>query len=236
MNESFDQQAAHRPASPTGSRQAGQSARQRDVDDRPMLARSAAPKAGKAAGAGFAGGDLPVHDRTLPPLCGGLNVLIIAGVRCCSCDARWHQARCSSTVLLLRARRLRAPALGPSTFLIDRVAEELGDRLAAVLRSFERAVDLGTPTDAVRRVLAASGKVGGIIAADALAGRFRSRWRFAGRRRRGGAAVPRRFARSRRVRARAGNSSTICRARSSRSGARSGPTGCCWRRSPAAIR
>jgi SAM-dependent methyltransferase len=71
---------------------------------------------------------------------------------------------------LLRARRLRAQALGPSTFLIDRVADELGDRIAAVLRSFERAVDLGTPTDAVRRALAASGKVGGIIAADALAG------------------------------------------------------------------
>ncbi|MET0923739.1 MAG: methyltransferase domain-containing protein [Xanthobacteraceae bacterium] len=71
---------------------------------------------------------------------------------------------------LLRARRLRAQALGPSTFLIDRVADELGDRLAGVLRSFERAVDLGTPTDAVRRALAASGKVGGIVAADALAG------------------------------------------------------------------
>ena len=71
---------------------------------------------------------------------------------------------------LLRARRLRAQALGPSTFLIDRVADELADRLAAVLRSFERAVDLGTPTDAVRRALAASGKVGGIVAADALAG------------------------------------------------------------------
>jgi SAM-dependent methyltransferase len=71
---------------------------------------------------------------------------------------------------LLRARRLRAQALGPSTFLIDHVADELGDRLAGVLRSFERAVDLGTPTDAVRRALAASGKVGGIIAADALAG------------------------------------------------------------------
>ena len=71
---------------------------------------------------------------------------------------------------LLRARRLRAQALGPSTFLIDRVADELGDRIAAVLRSFERAVDLGTPTDAVRRALAASGKVGGIVAADALAG------------------------------------------------------------------
>jgi SAM-dependent methyltransferase len=71
---------------------------------------------------------------------------------------------------LLRARRARAAALGRSTFLLERVAEDVADRLAAVLRRFERAVDLGTPTDAVRRVLAASGKVGTVIAADALAG------------------------------------------------------------------
>jgi SAM-dependent methyltransferase len=68
---------------------------------------------------------------------------------------------------LLRARRARAAALGPSTFLLERVAEDLSDRLAAVLRRFERALDLGTPTDALRRVLAASGKVGTIIAAEA---------------------------------------------------------------------
>ena len=71
---------------------------------------------------------------------------------------------------LLRARRMRAAALGRSTFLLDRVAEDVADRLAAVLRRFERVVDLGTPTDSVRRVLAASGKVGTVIAADALAG------------------------------------------------------------------
>jgi SAM-dependent methyltransferase len=69
-----------------------------------------------------------------------------------------------------RTHRMRAAALGPSTFLIERVAEDLSDRLATVLRRFECALDLGTPTDAVRRVLAASGKVGTIIAADALAG------------------------------------------------------------------
>jgi SAM-dependent methyltransferase len=39
-----------------------------------------------------------------------------------------------------------------------------------VLRRFECAVDLGTPTDAARRVLAASGKVGAIIVADAACG------------------------------------------------------------------
>src|SRR5215475_4911733 len=63
-----------------------------------------------------------------------------------------------------RTHRMRAAALGPSTFLIERVAEDLSDRLATVLRRFEYALDLGTPTDAVRRVLAASGKVGTIIA------------------------------------------------------------------------
>jgi SAM-dependent methyltransferase len=66
---------------------------------------------------------------------------------------------------LIRARRARAAALGPSSFLLDRVAEDFADRLATVLRRFECAVDLGTPADTVRRVLAASGKVGTIIVA-----------------------------------------------------------------------
>jgi SAM-dependent methyltransferase len=69
---------------------------------------------------------------------------------------------------LLRARLRRAAALGPSTFLLERVAEDFADRLATVLRRFELAVDLGTPTGAIRRVLAASGKVGAIIAASPL--------------------------------------------------------------------
>ncbi|HEY6022970.1 MAG TPA: methyltransferase domain-containing protein [Pseudolabrys sp.] len=68
---------------------------------------------------------------------------------------------------LLRARLQRARALGPATFLLDRTATELGERLSAVLRRFDVALDLGTPTDAVRRVLAASGNVGTIIAAAA---------------------------------------------------------------------
>src|SRR5438105_2979613 len=67
---------------------------------------------------------------------------------------------------LLRARRKRARVLGPATFLLDRVASELGERLSAVLRRFDVAVDLGTPADAVRRALAASGKVETIIAAE----------------------------------------------------------------------
>jgi len=64
---------------------------------------------------------------------------------------------------LLRLRQRRARALGLETFLIDRVAQELSERLAAVLRSFALAVDLGTPTDAVARALA--GKVATVIRA-----------------------------------------------------------------------
>jgi len=67
---------------------------------------------------------------------------------------------------ILRARRARARKLGAATFLLDRVAEDLAERLGAVLRSFEVAIDLGTPTDAVRRALALSGKAGTLIAAE----------------------------------------------------------------------
>jgi len=67
---------------------------------------------------------------------------------------------------LLRTRQRRARALGPTTFLLDCVASELDERLSAVLRQFDIAVDLGTPTDVVRRMLAASGKFKTIVAAE----------------------------------------------------------------------
>src|SRR5919198_3897404 len=71
---------------------------------------------------------------------------------------------------LIRARALRALALGPATFLIERVAEDLAERLAVVKRAFPRAVDLGTPTDAVRRALARVPSVGAVVAAGWLPG------------------------------------------------------------------
>jgi SAM-dependent methyltransferase len=64
---------------------------------------------------------------------------------------------------LLRARQARARTQGAATFLLDHVAADLGERLGAVLRSFALAADIGTPTDAVRCALAASGKVQTII-------------------------------------------------------------------------
>jgi SAM-dependent methyltransferase len=67
---------------------------------------------------------------------------------------------------LLRARLKRAQALGFETFLIERVAEELAERLSTVLRTFGCAVDLGTPGDAVARLLKESGKVATVVRAS----------------------------------------------------------------------
>jgi SAM-dependent methyltransferase len=67
---------------------------------------------------------------------------------------------------LIRRRRRRALALGPATFLLDRVAQDLAERLAAVLRRFDLAVDLGSPGDAVRAALGSLGSVGVIVSAN----------------------------------------------------------------------
>ncbi|ABD86097.1 methyltransferase domain-containing protein [Rhodopseudomonas palustris] len=68
---------------------------------------------------------------------------------------------------LLAARQRRARALGPATFLLDRVAEEMAERLHAVLREFPAAADIATPGDELRAVL--RGRVGAMqpIALDA---------------------------------------------------------------------
>jgi SAM-dependent methyltransferase len=55
--------------------------------------------------------------------------------------------------LLLRARQDRARKLGPVTFLLDRVAEDMAERLNAVLRDLRSAAEVGTPGDQVRNAL-----------------------------------------------------------------------------------
>jgi SAM-dependent methyltransferase len=55
---------------------------------------------------------------------------------------------------LLRARQERARGGEPVTFLLDRVAEDMAERLQAVLREFKDAADVGTPGDQVRNALA----------------------------------------------------------------------------------
>ena len=69
----------------------------------------------------------------------------------------------------LRVRRRRAALLGPATFLLDRSAEELAERLGAVMRRFDLALDFGTSGEAARAALARVGSVGTIVAAGALA-------------------------------------------------------------------
>ncbi|MFG1382564.1 methyltransferase domain-containing protein [Xanthobacter versatilis] len=70
---------------------------------------------------------------------------------------------------LLRRRLERAARLGPEPFLLERAAEDMADRLAAVKRQFETAVDLGTPTPALARALAGHAAVGRLFRAAPLA-------------------------------------------------------------------
>ena len=56
---------------------------------------------------------------------------------------------------LLRARQRRALRSGPATFLLERVIEDMADRLQAVRRDFSDVADVWTPNVAVREVLGA---------------------------------------------------------------------------------
>jgi SAM-dependent methyltransferase len=54
---------------------------------------------------------------------------------------------------LLRARQRRATRLGPADFLLDRVTDDMAERLDAVLRAFSDAADLWTPGEVVSNLL-----------------------------------------------------------------------------------
>ena len=106
---------------------------------------------------------------------------------------------------LLRARQARALQLGAATFLLDRVAEDMAERLHAVLREFKTAADIGTDGEQLRNALA--GRVDRVTRIASARTRIRAAGAGAG------------IARPRGIRAGAFSSSTICRA--------------CWRRSAA---
>lgn len=55
---------------------------------------------------------------------------------------------------LVLARRRRTFGAPNADFLLQRTAEDLADRLGAVLRSFDKAYDLGTPGEQVQQALA----------------------------------------------------------------------------------
>ncbi len=70
---------------------------------------------------------------------------------------------------LLLQRRKRAAALGAATFLLDRVADDLAERLSIVLRKFEIAADIGTPGASLRQVIAERHLAERVIAVDPFA-------------------------------------------------------------------
>lgn len=65
---------------------------------------------------------------------------------------------------LVRRRLERAFSLGPEAFLLERVAEDMFDRVSTVKRQFALVLDVGTPTDAVSRILTAHPSVGKMLA------------------------------------------------------------------------
>ncbi len=52
----------------------------------------------------------------------------------------------------LRVRQDRARRVEPATFLLDRVAEDIEERLHAVVREFDDAADIWTPDDILRKL------------------------------------------------------------------------------------
>lgn len=65
---------------------------------------------------------------------------------------------------LLRARQARALRLGAESFLLDRVAADMDERLQAVLRQFDNAADVATPGNGLRSIVA--GRVGHLTHVD----------------------------------------------------------------------
>jgi SAM-dependent methyltransferase len=65
---------------------------------------------------------------------------------------------------LLRARQRRALQLGAESFLLERVAGDMAERLQAVLRTFAAAADVGTPGVEVRHALGS--QVGALSSID----------------------------------------------------------------------
>ncbi|ACL56700.1 Methyltransferase type 11 [Methylobacterium nodulans ORS 2060] len=64
---------------------------------------------------------------------------------------------------LIRKRLARAKAAGFADFLVARACEDLGERLGTVLRTFEQALDCGTPTPQAAAWLRESGRAGDLV-------------------------------------------------------------------------
>jgi SAM-dependent methyltransferase len=69
---------------------------------------------------------------------------------------------------LLIARQARALRQGPATFLLDRVAEDMAERLSAVMRDFTDAADVWTPGEGLRLAEARIRSLTRVAPADSL--------------------------------------------------------------------
>ena len=215
MKASLLQQAGQSPLSVTRSRQAGQS--RGSATSRPSRSVARRPCARRARREGCTVA-ARVHAR-----------LRLARPQSGPCST-WRQ---SPTRLRPRAAaraQARARALGPETFLIDRVAADLAERLGAVLRAVRRR---GRSRHADRCACAARSQAHASIGKPVSSPRLRRTPMSSPTRRRCRFATARSIWWCRRSRC---NSSTICPARSFRSAARSNPTGCSSPRCSAAIR
>jgi SAM-dependent methyltransferase len=74
--------------------------------------------------------------------------------------------------MLLRARRRRAATYGAATFLLERAADDLTERLRTVKREFCFGLDLGTPGGAMRDALTLRKQGGTMVAAEPLAAQW----------------------------------------------------------------
>ena len=72
--------------------------------------------------------------------------------------------------MLLRSRQARARRLGSVTFLTEQVAQDLAERLRAVVRTFPIAVDLGSSGEAVRYAVTQNPALGLLLSVQASAG------------------------------------------------------------------
>ena len=201
--------------------------RQRHVDDQ---AEGRAQRAGDAAQSRrsrVGGGEARVHARNA-------SAVAVLPQRGHDRHGRMDARAPSSSTEDFCARGGGVPsACGASDFLIERVADDIAERLAVVLRQFDLAVDLGT---AGRRGAARAG--GERQGRHDCCGRRRrrrrpARSRSSPTRRRCRSATARSISWCRRCRC---NSPTTCRACWCRSGARCGRTACCSRRCSAATR
>jgi SAM-dependent methyltransferase len=68
---------------------------------------------------------------------------------------------------LLRTRQARALRAGPATFLLDRVVEDMAERLQAVMRNFSDVADVWTPGAALQELLRARFNSIGHVGLDA---------------------------------------------------------------------